>query len=145
MNMSLHTLLFRAYHAQTKRLTPVLEELGLGRGQPKILNYLSVHGKCAQSEIASYFDLDPASISRMVETLGRNGFITVGMDSGCRRRNILSITEKGKDAIDRWHTECQAVEERMLYGFSDMERESFHTLLEKAYMNLEATGGNKDA
>lgn len=145
MNMSLHTLLFRAYHAQTKRLTPILEELGLGRGQPKILNYLSAHGKCAQNEIASYFDLDPASISRMVETLNKNGFITVEMDNGCRRRNILAITKKGMEAIERWHKECSDVEERMLDGFSEEEKESFHTLLERAYINLEDNGGKRDA
>ena len=137
MTMMLHTLLFRAYHAQTRMLSPLLEELGLGRGQPKILNYLVSNGECTQNEVASYFRLDPASISRMVETMSKNGFISVEMDSQCRRRNILKITEKGAEAIKRWQDGCKKAEEKMLSGFSAEERNLLVGLLQKAYFNME--------
>lgn len=142
MTMMLHTLLFRAYHAQTRMLSPLLEELGLGRGQPKILNYLINNGECTQNEVASYFKLDPASISRMVETMSKKGFISVEMDSQCRRRNILKITEKGTEAIKKWQDGCRKTEEKMLNGFTSEERNMLVELLQKAYYNME--GGSVD-
>lgn len=37
-------LLYRAFHAQRNFLRPSLGELGLGPGQPKLLNYLMNRG-----------------------------------------------------------------------------------------------------
>lgn len=40
MERTFHMLLYRAFHAQRNFLRPSLGELGLGPGQPKLLNYL---------------------------------------------------------------------------------------------------------
>lgn len=44
MERTFHMLLYRAFHAQRNFLRPSLGELGLGPGQPKLLNYLMNRG-----------------------------------------------------------------------------------------------------
>ena len=43
-----HLLLYRAFHAQRGFLRPCLERIGLGPGQPKVVDYLREHGPCRQ-------------------------------------------------------------------------------------------------
>ena len=64
MENTFHMLLYRAMHAQRSYLRPCLRELGLGTGQPKLLRFLSSHGPCRPKEIADYFEIDPAAVSR---------------------------------------------------------------------------------
>lgn len=48
MERRFHMKIFRLFHAQRAELRPMGAALGLGAGQPKLLNYLSVHGSCMQ-------------------------------------------------------------------------------------------------
>lgn len=66
MERTFHMLLYRAFHAQHNFLRPSLGELGLGPGQPKLLNYLMNRGPCRQRELADYFEIDPAAVCRML-------------------------------------------------------------------------------
>ena len=96
MQESMHMLLYRAFHAQRNILRPYMRALGLGAGQPKLIAYLAEHGPCRQSELADYFSIDPAAISRMVESLEKGGFIAVEADKSNRRRKSLSATDRGR-------------------------------------------------
>lgn len=136
MPFTLHQLLFRAYHGQNSILQPVREELGLGRGQPRILSYLLDHGPSAQSGIAAYFGTDPASVSRMTEILRQNGFLIRAEDENCRRANKLMLTEKGEKAARIWKEEGRRVNEIILRGFSKEESETLRSLLERVVDNL---------
>ena len=73
-------LLYRAFHAQRNILRPDMRALGLGAGQPKLIAYLAANGPCRQRDLADYFEVDPAAISRMVDSLEKGGFITVEAD-----------------------------------------------------------------
>ena len=88
MEHSLHILLYRAFHAQRNYLRPSLQELGLGSGQPKLLAYLAARGPCHQRQLADYFDVDPANVSRMVDSLERGGFVIRRTDG---RRDLLEV------------------------------------------------------
>ncbi|WP_295620976.1 MarR family transcriptional regulator [uncultured Intestinimonas sp.] len=135
MEDSLHILLYRAFHAQRNLLRPSLVELGLGSGQPKLLAYLAAHGPCCQKELADYFDVDPANVSRMMESLERGGFVTRQADQQNRRRDLAEITDRGRQAGARWRSRYREVEERMLRDFSPEERERFKAYLVRAYRN----------
>ena len=81
MPLTLNQLLFRTFHGKDKMLQPIREELGLGRGQPRVLSYLLTYGPSSQSDIASYLGIDPAAVSRMTEALRKNGFLTRDADN----------------------------------------------------------------
>ena len=92
--MTPHQLLYRAFNGQKDIFRPTLEELGLGRGQPRILTYLYENGESSQNDIASYFSIDPASVSRMTENLQSNGFITRREDRNHRNMRFWRIRTK---------------------------------------------------
>lgn len=143
MDLSLNQLLFRVFHEKDNALRPLRDELGLGRGQPRILSYLLSHGPATQNMVASYFRIDPAAVSRMTETLRKNGFLTRTENEDCRRSNRLELTEKGREAAVRWVDECAALDERILSGFTKAERDNLHALLERLLDNLTRGRGNE--
>ena len=110
MEKTFHMLLYRAFHAQRAALRPHMAELGLGPGQPKLLSYLAAHGPSRQKQLADYFDVDPAAVSRMVEGLRRGGFVTTRPDEGSRRYELVELTEQGREARAAWAEHCRAME-----------------------------------
>ena len=143
MEKTFHMLLYRAIHAQRAALRPHMAELGLGPGQPKLLSYLAAHGPSRQKQLADYFDVDPAAVSRMVEGLRRGGFVTTRPDESSRRCELVELTEQGREARAAWAEHCRAMEERMLRGFDARERELFADLLARAARNLRAEEAEK--
>lgn len=136
MERTFHMLLYRAFHAQRRYLRPWLGELGLGSGQPKLVAYLATHGACSQRELADYFEVDPAAVSRMLDSLQKGGFVTRAAGKPDRRSESVMLTEKGEQANRGWQTHCQEMEQAMLRDFSPEEREQFSGYLVRAYRNL---------
>lgn len=83
-------LLYRAFHARGGA-APARGGRGLGPGQPKLLSYLAAHGPSRQKQLADYFDVDPAAVSRMVEGLRRGGFVTTRPDESSRRCELVEL------------------------------------------------------
>lgn len=133
---TMHILLYRAFHAQRNILRPCMRQLGLGAGQPKIVVYLDEHGPCRQRDLADYFEVDPAAISRMLESLEKGGFVTVAADENHRRCNLVKATERGRQAGQAWLEKCAQAEEIMLQGFAPEEREAFRDYLIRARDNF---------
>ena len=94
-------LLYRAFHAQRSCLRPHVARLGLGAGQPKLLWYLAGHGPCRQRELAEYFEIDPAAVCRMLDSLEKGGFVARSAQQGDRRADVVRLTEKGGAASGR--------------------------------------------
>ena len=98
MERTLHMLLYRAFHAQRNALRPCFTQLGLGAGQPKLLGYLSRNGASSQRQLADYFEVDPAAVSRMLDSLQKGGFVTRRPDDNDRRRDLVELTPAGRQA-----------------------------------------------
>ena len=138
MEHSFHMLLYRAFHAQRGALRPCLAQVGLGTGQPKLLGYLSRNGPSRQRQLADYYEIDPAAVCRMLDSLQKGGFVTRCGDGQDKRRDRVEITPAGQAAYDTWQACCRDMEERMLEGFTPEERQQFADYLGRAYRNLRA-------
>mgnify|MGYP002564153225 CR=1 FL=1 len=143
MERSFHMLLFRAFHARRSYLGPSLKELGFGSGQPKLVDYLDRRGPCRQRELSDYFEVDPAAVSRMLDALERGGFVARRPDQTRRRRDLVEITDKGRQAHELWEERCQEMENVMLSDFTAEEREQFCDYLARAHRNLRASKGDR--
>ena len=143
MERTFHMLLYRAFHAQRNALRPALGELGLGAGQPKLLGYLRQNGPCGQRELAGYFEIDPAAVCRMLDSLQKGGFVTRRADEQDKRRDLIAHTPAGEAAYEAWQERCRAMEERMLAGFTPEERAHFADYLGRAYRNLKTERGEE--
>lgn len=140
MERTFHMLLYRAFHAQRSALHPYLTQLGLGFGQPKILGYLSRNGAGSQRELADYYDVDPAAVCRMLDSLQKGGFVQRRTDPADKRREWIELTPAGQSAYIQWQAGCREMEEKMLAGFSPEEKALFSDFLARAYQNLRAEG-----
>lgn len=138
MEQSFHMLFYRAFHTRRNALRPSLVELGLGDGQPKLLGYLSRYGPSAQRQLADYYEIDPAAVSRMLDSLQKAGYVTRQTDRQDKRRELIQITPAGERVYATWLERCRDVEERMLRDFTQEERERFADYLGRAYRNLKA-------
>ena len=136
MERTFHMLLYRAFHAQRSYLRPCLGEIGLEVGQPKMLTYLANHEPCRQRELAAYFEIDSAAVSRMLDSLERNGFVTRKTDEESRRSNLIALTDKGRLAQQKWQDRCREMEQIMLQGFCEEDKARFADALLRAYENL---------
>lgn len=133
----MHMLLYRAYHAQTNYLRPRMARLGLGPGQPKLLAYLAVHGTSTQHEMAAYFEVGDAAISRMLDLLLQAGFVRTGRGRD-RRTKAVELTAGGHDALAAWDDICDGEQSAMLAGLTAEERATLAGLLERIHANLAA-------
>ncbi len=136
METTFHFLLYRAFHAQRSFLRPRLFALGLGSGQPKLLAYTAEHPGCRPKELAAYYEIDPAAVSRMLDALEKAGFMERRQDKESRRGARLYLTPAGEAACAGWEKACRETQDRMLRGFSEAEQAQFAALLERAYRNL---------
>ena len=143
MERSFHILLYRAFHIQRKWVRAGMQKLGVGAGQPKLLVYLSAHGPCCQKQLADYFDVDPANVSRMIDSMEKGGFVVRKADGQNRRRDLVEVTQAGRQAGEVWQRRCEEVEEMMLKGFAPEEREQFADYLSRAYQNVLAEMGRE--
>lgn len=131
-----HMLLYRALHAQRSCLRASMADLGLAFGQPKFLSYLAVNGSATQRELADYFLVDPAAVSRAVEALERGGFLTVE-PADDRRTKRLALTPRGSEVAATWDLVCDEVDEAALAGFTPEERTAYEDMLLRVRANLE--------
>lgn len=136
MEKTFHMLMYRAFHAQRSYLRPCLRELGLGAGQPKLLRFLASNGPCRPKELADYFEIDPAAVSRMLDALEKGGFVTREPDENCRRSDRIELTDLGRRTQQEWKIYCEKEEAKMLEGFSEEEIAQFSSFLKRAYQNL---------
>ena len=80
--------------------------------------------------------MDPAAISRMLESMERDGLLMRTASATDRRTGEVRLTDKGRETFQLWEEQCSALEERMLQGFSREEREQLTGFLDRAYRNL---------
>ena len=144
-----HMQVSMMFHLMRACNHPYQPALGLGPGQPRILSYLAVHGASPQRDIANHFSIDPAAVSRMLDTLGREGFVrrVPGED---RRRRTVELTEKGIETVAAWDRVCALTDGVMLAGLTDAERACLRGLLSRVQSNMRAhlarsTAADKDA
>ncbi|WP_294499653.1 MarR family transcriptional regulator [uncultured Gemmiger sp.] len=136
MESRFYMLLYRLSHAQRTVIRPRGAALGLGSGQPKLIDYLARKGPCSQKQLADYFEIDPAAVCRMLDALEKGGFASRSVDKNDRRTGTIRLTDKGSQAAAAWQQAAEDVEQQMLAGFTRQEKQQFAAYFRRAYRNL---------
>ncbi len=130
-----HMVIYRLFQAQRAYLRPRITGLGMGPGQPKLVVYVALHGQATQRQIADFFELDPATACRMLESLEREGLVQ-SCSGADRRKKEYVATPRGKQVAAAWDACCDEQQSVLLEGFSPEEREQFRSYLRRGYQNL---------
>ena len=140
MEIPFNLLILKVFHAQKNRVRPLMAEIGLSPGQPKVLAFLSIHGKCLQKELAAACDIEPTTISKMLNSLDDNGLICRSALAGDKRAAVIGLTNKGyalveQEILPRYHS----VNTVSLTDFTPDEKRRFEEYLRHMYANLTGT------
>ncbi len=134
------------HHAHRRQVTQAQAACGLeDLGSPMLLVTLLVgesEGKTySQRELAREMRRSPATVAVALKALERGGYIRRRTDEKDSRRNLVALSEKGREAVDACGRAFRSVDETMLEGFSPAEREQLSGFFQRMLENL---GGPPD-
>ena len=101
----------RLHHA---RIHELLQNTGIFRGQPPVLEALMERDGLTHSDLVERLHVTPATMSRMVQRMKRAGMLTTRRDPIDRRVSRVYITERG-----------QAVRSALAQAFATSESDAF--------------------
>lgn len=136
MKTSFYYALYKTFHAQKNVIRPGRIRIGLSVGQPKILTFLVQNGPCLQKDLAAAFDIEPATVSRILNNMEHSGLVERTRLTDCRRAIQITITPKGQELQKQWVELCTGVEKIGLAGFTEEETEQYKGFLARTYHNL---------
>lgn len=136
MKQPFHTLLMLNYTYFQKEIYEKVKPLGLTMGQPKILDYLSSHDGANQKEIAMACNIEPGSLTSLLNRMEDRGIIIRKILNNNRRTYHIFLTEKGKElqlAVSKAFVE---LETQALAGIREEDKELFMNIFSQINDNL---------
>lgn len=112
------------------------EEAGIPGGYRAILMELSHCDHSTQYELAKRTHLTPPTVSVTLQKMEHDGYITRTPDENDLRQMQVALTDKGTEAEIANRTRATALEQVILDGFTDEERQLLASLLGRMEDNL---------
>jgi MarR family transcriptional regulator, transcriptional regulator for hemolysin len=110
--------------------------LGITGPQARLLLSLERNPGENQAFYAERLEIEPITLTRIVDRLEEAGWIERRSDPADRRARILHLTDKSRGIVTRLRVSVEGLFEEMLAGFDAGEREVFADLLERIATNL---------
>ena len=115
-----------------------VRSLGLTAAQARLLLSLERHPNENQVFHAELLEIEPITLTRIVDRLEEAGWVERRSDPADRRARILHLTDKSRGIVTRLRITVETLFEDMLGGFEPQERALFASLLERIGTNLAA-------
>jgi DNA-binding MarR family transcriptional regulator len=114
----------------------LLDELGLYRGQPSMLNALWTGDGVTHSALAQTLNKSPATITKTVKRMERAGFVERKPDPRDERLSRVYLTAAGRDVQSAVEEVWRSFEAQAFAGFSDGEMATLRSLLQRVCHNI---------
>jgi DNA-binding MarR family transcriptional regulator len=111
-------------------------ELGLTGQQWRVLVVIRRNPGIRQSVAAEMLEVEPITLSRMVDRLSDAGMVERRADPGDRRAWSLFLTAAAEPLMDRMRAMAEELTGNALDGFSAAERSQLTRLVERYRANL---------
>ncbi len=122
------SFIYRSYH---KYMNKVLKDINVSAGEFPILFALSKRDGLGQNELSRVVIMNKSLVSRHIQTLSTKGFINVNQEKESNNKNILSLSDKGKELMPKIITAKNNWEREVLKDFTSKEKECFFNMLDK--------------
>jgi len=109
-----------------------LEALGLYRGQPSVLQALWEHEGLMHTELARHLQVQPATITRMLQRMEKAGFVERRPDPEDHRVSRVYLTETGQAVRADVQQVWRQLEEEAFAGFTLEEQ----ALLRRFFLHI---------
>lgn len=128
----------KARHALAAEL---LGEVGVHGGPARILNVLWQQDGLTLSELAARLEVQPPTITRMVQRMEASGLIERTPCREDQRVTHVYATARGRALKPAVEAVWATLDARLVEGMSDVEHRRLHDLLERVRDNLTRRGG----
>lgn len=136
MDQSFHYLIMVSQALFQKKILNRLMKVGLTSGQPKVLDFLGRHNGSIQKDIAFACQIDPATLSGILERMEEKGLVERRISNGNRRSSHVYLTESGKENSRIVKEVFREIEEEVFHGIDEKEKEQLLSILYKLCCNM---------
>jgi MarR family transcriptional regulator for hemolysin len=116
---------------------------GMTRAQWAVLLRLERHEGLKQSDLAEILDIQPITLTRLVDRLCDNGLIERRPDPNDRRAKRLYLTPAARPLLDHIETQVEELGDTVLAGIDRSAGGALLTQLERARENLKQAIADK--
>lgn len=117
-------------------ISKIAGKFGVYRGQPPIMDYLTVHGESTQRDIAEALHISPASVAVSVKRMVKAGLLEKTADEHDLRFNKIKITALGAERNRACRAAFDEIDGRMFQDFSQEELDQLAQYLKRMCENL---------
>jgi MarR family transcriptional regulator, transcriptional regulator for hemolysin len=126
-------LFFRLWRASHTRVAEALQSIGLTPALFGLLNVLGARDEgTIQQELGALMGIDPSTMVSLIDQLESAGLAKRRPCPRDRRAREVSITPKGRRALERGRRMAKEVEDEVLQGLSAAERRDLMKLMRRA-------------
>jgi MarR family transcriptional regulator, organic hydroperoxide resistance regulator len=146
-NSKLHAYinqLEKSFYTTMRTLGPEISEHleeGLTADQFFILRIIENKGRVISSELAEEFRVKPSAITAMIDRMIKNDFVTRERDEKDRRVVYITMTDKGKEVLERSEKKRIDIIEKYMSQLEPEELESLVQIYEKLANIVKTTNG----
>lgn len=127
-------------HSASRQLTRRFEDQtrdgSLTSAQWRLLVLLRRDGAIRQARLAEGLEIEPISVSRMVDRMEQSGWVERLPDPNDRRARLVRATPKARASLARFGDVAEGVYADALAGFSPAEVETLMNLVGRMVTNL---------
>jgi DNA-binding MarR family transcriptional regulator len=127
------------FHGLKKRARPILDELGLTKVDGNILLALQKDDGITKAALANSLSFQPSSLTRSLNRLISLKMVKRVVDQGDRRFITLSLTDSGRNMVERYNQAMRKPWQELLAGLNKHEIESLELVLEKITLNIKTS------
>ena len=128
-------LFFRLWRASHTRTADRLESIGLNPARFALLNVLGARDGTIQQQLSADMGIDPSAMVKLINELEDAGLAERRRRPGDRRAWEVSITPKGRRALERARQLAAEVEDEVLSGLTAADRRQLLVLLRRALVS----------
>lgn len=141
---NLGLLLHDAARLLRKRFEARSKDLGLPSAQWRLLIRLVREGRAPQIRLAELLEIEPISVSRLVDRMVEGGWVMREKDPSDRRVNLVVPTRKATQAFEELRGMTESIFEEALAGISPADRKVLIAALSTLVFNLSGSSPSED-
>jgi DNA-binding MarR family transcriptional regulator len=139
MERQLTYLLREANSAIRSAIRHALSDLDLTPVQSTVLHMISADPGSSPAELARRTRVTPQTMHKLVTDLEHRGLLTLRPRAGHGRILATELTDQGRRAVADADAHTQGIEDRMIAGLDEQQRQQLSDLLQQCITDLDTS------
>ena len=107
----------------------IFASFNLYSGQNRLFDKLKESEVISQTELAHRMNIAPATLTRMVQNMEKNGYVSRENDKKDQRVTLIHLTAKGIETRTMIGEKLRAMDQKIFKNFTIQEQKMLHNML----------------